>query len=269
MPHTIRSKTSRLLAAVAAGAAGLVTTMSPPLVQAYPPVPLAPACDQWKYNGILVIEDEQGGRVSVPWDGLVAGTGEVRFSSLTAPEPPPGFARGGISGSHLDFTVEFPENQEWSGATFHYTGDVDPEFGRARGTYLRDGGAGAGGQWVADGIFTCAVAPKAPPPIQIQERPPDVIADAPPEQAPPAEQPKQGPTVSWEPIIGGLVAHITDRSGVTSQCTYTSDFYTRSFPLAAKSTFDLKIVPAIPRFRNWDVNIACDNGTSTQTTTFF
>lgn len=98
-------------------------------------------------------------------------------------------------------------------------------------------------------------------------------ADCAGSQAPaaPAPQPlpKQGPTVAWDPIVGGLVAHITDRSGVTSQCTYTSDFYTRSFPLKANSTFDLKIVPAIPQFRNWNVAINCDNGTSTQTTTFF
>jgi hypothetical protein len=51
------------------------------------------------------------------------------------------------------------------------------------------------------------------------------------------------------------VAHITDRSGVTSQCTYPSDFYTRSFRLEANKTFDLQIVPAIPKFSNCNVNI--------------
>jgi hypothetical protein len=39
--------------------------------------------------------------------------------------------------------------------------------------------------------------------------------------------------------------------------------------LAANSTFDLRIVPAIPRFRNWNVTVSCDNGTETQATTFF
>jgi hypothetical protein len=75
--------------------------------------------------------------------------------------------------------------------------------------------------------------------------------------------------VTWDPTLGGLVAHVTDRSGVTSQCTYTSDFYTRSFRLDANKTFDLRIVPAVPMLKNWNVNIKCDNGTSTQTTTFF
>jgi hypothetical protein len=82
-------------------------------------------------------------------------------------------------------------------------------------------------------------------------------------------QPLQGPGVSWNPRLGGLTAHITDRSGVASQCSYTSDFYTRSFFLPANGTHDLAIVPAVPAFRNWDVTVSCDNGTSTQASTFF
>ena len=91
----------------------------------------------------------------------------------------------------------------------------------------------------------------------------------PPNQPPPPAPPKLGPTVSWNPVVGGLVAHITDRSGVSSQCTYTTDNYNRSFALPANSTYDLKIVPAVPEFRNWNVTITCDNGTSTQATTYF
>jgi hypothetical protein len=89
----------------------------------------------------------------------------------------------------------------------------------------------------------------------------------PPPNQPPA--PKQGPTVSWDVIVGGLVAHITDRSGVSSQCTYATDNYNRSFALPANSTYDLKIVPAVPQLRNWNVTITCDNGTSTQATNYF
>ncbi|HET6736149.1 DUF4189 domain-containing protein [Mycobacterium sp.] len=89
----------------------------------------------------------------------------------------------------------------------------------------------------------------------------------PPNEPPPA--PLQGPTVSWETVLGGLVAHITDRSGVSSQCTYVTDEYNRSFALAANSTYDLRIVPAVPQFRNWTVTITCDNGTSTTATTYF
>lgn len=83
------------------------------------------------------------------------------------------------------------------------------------------------------------------------------------------QSPKEGPTISFDPILGGLVAHITDRSGVTSQCEYRSDFYTRTFRLEKNATFDLKIVPAIPELRDRPIDITCDNGTETHTSTFF
>ncbi len=91
----------------------------------------------------------------------------------------------------------------------------------------------------------------------------------PPNDPPPPPAPKQGPTVSFDTVVGGLKAHITDRSGVSSQCTYATDNYNRSFALAANSSYDLKIVPAVPQFRNWTVTISCDNGTSTTATTYF
>ena len=89
----------------------------------------------------------------------------------------------------------------------------------------------------------------------------------PPPSEPPA--PKLGPTVSFKTVLGGLEAHITDRSGVSSQCTYATDDLNRSFALAANSSYDLRIVPAVPQFRNWTVTITCDNGTSTTATTYF
>jgi hypothetical protein len=91
----------------------------------------------------------------------------------------------------------------------------------------------------------------------------------PPDQPTPPPAPLQGPTVSFEKVLGGLVAHITDRSGVSSQCTYATDDFSRGFALAANSKYDLRIVPAVPKFRNWTVTITCDNGTSTTTTTYF
>ena len=91
----------------------------------------------------------------------------------------------------------------------------------------------------------------------------------PPDDPTPPPAPKQGPTVSFETVLGGMEAHITDRSGVSSQCTYVTDDFSRSFALPANSTYDLRIVPAVPRFRNWTVTITCDNGTSTTATTFF
>jgi hypothetical protein len=91
----------------------------------------------------------------------------------------------------------------------------------------------------------------------------------PPDQPPPPPAPKLGPTVSWSPVLGGLQAHITDRSGVSSQCTYATDNFNRGFGLPANSTYDLRIVPSVPQFRNWNVTITCDNGTTTQASTYF
>jgi hypothetical protein len=93
----------------------------------------------------------------------------------------------------------------------------------------------------------------------------------PPPNDPPTQPPapKLGPTVSFKTVVGGLQAHITDRSGQTSQCTYATDNFNRSFGLPANSSYDLRIVPAIPQFRNWTVTITCDNGTSTTATTYF
>jgi hypothetical protein len=69
--------------------------------------------------------------------------------------------------------------------------------------------------------------------------------------------------------LGGLEAHIVDRSGVSAQCTYATDNFSRGFALEAGSRYYLKIVPAVPQFRDWTVTITCDNGTSTTTTTYF
>jgi hypothetical protein len=91
----------------------------------------------------------------------------------------------------------------------------------------------------------------------------------PPDQPPAPPAPKQGPTVSFKNVLGGMSAHITDRSGVTAQCTYATDNFSRGFGLAANSAYDLRIVPAVPQFRNWTVTITCDNGTSTTATTYF
>lgn len=151
-----------------------------------------------------------------------------------------GNVSGGINGRTIDFTIAWSDNK----GTAHFTGTVGDD-GVAHGTSSGPSvpvNMWNPGSWDSVGALTCT----------------DSQAAA-----------KQGPAVTWEPTLGGLVAHITDRSGVSAQCTYTSDFYTRSFFLPANSTHDLKIIPAIPEFRNWNVDITCDNGTSTQTTTFF
>ena len=74
----------------------------------------------------------------------------------------------------------------------------------------------------------------------------------PPNDPPPPPAPKLGPTVSFNTVLGGLEAHITDRSGVSSQCTYATDDFNRSFALPANSTYDLRIVPAVPQIPELD-----------------
>jgi hypothetical protein len=135
---------------------------------------------------------------------------------------------------------------------------TDPSLQVARNSAMSKLQSQQGAHVVVSGCTT----PQQAPPFQ----PPRPVAPLP---VSPPQAPKQGPTVSWNPILGGLQAHIADRSGVSSQCTYTTDNYNRNFALPANSTYDLKIVPAIPQFRNWNVTITCDNGTSTQATTYF
>ena len=56
----------------------------------------------------------------------------------------------------------------------------------------------------------------------------------PPNDPPPPPAPKLGPTVSFNTVLGGLEAHITDRSGVSSQCTYATDDFKPRFRLAGE-----------------------------------
>jgi hypothetical protein len=74
--------------------------------------------------------------------------------------------------------------------------------------------------------------------------------------------------VSAEPGLTGVTFHVTDRSGVASQCTYSSEGYTDSFGLPANGSFDL-FVPAVRLFKTRTGTITCDNGTSTNTSVFY
>jgi len=116
--------------------------------------------------------------------------------------------------------------------------------------------------------------PRIPPPHCNQPLPDIACIEAqqgpgqqhPGPQSPPA--PKQGPTVSANPGLTGVTFHVTDRSGVTSQCTYSSEGYQAGFGLPANGSFDL-FVPAIREFRSRSGSISCDNGTSTNTSVFY
>jgi hypothetical protein len=244
MPQAkVLSRSAMFAAATALTAVGFLNVPAP--AQA------APACEKWGWPGgnfSIKAGNQTTTNMSTSQDRVV---GRPFYISDGAPSSDATYGNpsGGYTGSDIDITINWDQGPG-AGYASHFVGKINDE-GLASGTLHLGNRDDA---WHSDNKFSCTVykpAEQAPPP------------------PPPAELPKQGPTVSWDPTIGGLVAHITDRSGVTSQCTYTSDFYTRSFALKANSTFDLKIVPAIPQLRNWDVTISCDNGTSTQTTTFF
>ena len=82
-------------------------------------------------------------------------------------------------------------------------------------------------------------------------------------------KPPAPPSIAWNEGLGTLTAHITDHSGVASQCTYSSELVNRGFALPANGSFDVVIAPAVPAFRNWDVTVSCDNGAVANTSKFF
>jgi hypothetical protein len=82
------------------------------------------------------------------------------------------------------------------------------------------------------------------------------------------QAPKQGPTVTANPGLAGVTFHVTDRSGVASQCTYSSEGYTDSFGLPANGAVDV-FVPAVRLLKTRTGTVSCDNGTSTGTSVFF
>jgi hypothetical protein len=82
-------------------------------------------------------------------------------------------------------------------------------------------------------------------------------------------KPPAPPSISWDQGLGTLTAHVTDHSGVASQCNYASGLVDRSFSLPANGTFDVVIAPAVPAFKNWNVTVSCDNGAVANTTKFF
>lgn len=218
------------LAGVAAvAAAGLVVAAAP--AHAVPPVPAAPGnCADFAFPGNVVLNISSGDRLSFSATGKQS-SGPANWSNNSSH---PGTFAGAVGFKVVN--VDFTDDK----GTTHLQGEIAPN-GIASGRVMELPGV----TWTSTSPFTCVGGAAA-------------------------ATPGEGPTVTIKPIIGGLQAVVTDRSGVTSQCTYTADNgFTRSFGLEANSTFKLNIVPAIPAFRNWNVSVGCDNGTRTDTTTFF
>jgi hypothetical protein len=266
MSHSIRVKTSQLFAAgTAIGALGVFSVPAP--AQALPVVPLAPACNDFEFPGsTFLLKQNSGPVVEVSTQG--------RNTSWASYPGGGGPAKGGISGRSISFDVHWYTSDGEGNFEYdsRFTGQVRDD-GSVSGTGVNLGG-GPGSNWTSDQKLKC-VAPvhetlpgtvddnkKADPPVV----PPPVVA--PPVVPPPAATPKQGPTVTANPGLTGVTFRITDRSGVTSQCTYSSEGYQDSFGLPANGSFDL-FVPAIRQFRNRTGTVTCDNGTSANTSVFY
>jgi hypothetical protein len=196
--------------------------------------PLAPpACLQYGFAGLVVVKGSDGSVLSFNTGAGADATG--RATVVVAGFKDDGPVSGHIAGRHVDLKFS---NDNGSGAV-NYTGDVGDD-GIARGTFPMN--------WATDKPLSCMQQGSADQPQQ---------------------QPKQGPTVKPNPGVLGVTFHVTDRSGVASQCTYSSEGFTSdSFSLPANGPFDL-FVPAVRELRNRIGTVTCDNGTSANTSVFF
>jgi hypothetical protein len=265
---------SQLFAAATAISAAVLLTVSPP-AQAHPILPLAPACTQYGFNGPFTLQQTSGDTVTFNATGPNA-SGVMADANSGEYHGP---VTGGITGAKLDFTIS------WRGRGVPDNGSLYSK-GRYTGTVGNDGFAHgdthdelspASALWDSTVPLVCltqAADPAPPPPPAVTTVVPFPGAKVPPPyvdqpSAPPAPpKPLQGPTVSANPGLTGVTFHVTDRSGVASQCTYSSEGYTNGFALPANGSFDL-FVPAIREFRTRTGTISCDNGTSTNTSVFF
>jgi hypothetical protein len=162
------------VAAIAAiSTPGLLTAGA--IAQAYPVVPLGPACHGFEFAaGQFVINQDTGIPVTFATSGLRATNG-----GYTAPGGASiqGRAQGGVSGRAIDITVwwgmppDANHDDPWSYKS-RFTGRVNDD-GSASGNGVNLTG-GPGSNWTSNDKLKCVV-PVAPPPLQAP----------PPQQAPP------------------------------------------------------------------------------------
>ena len=284
MSHaTIMNKSQLFTAATALTAMGFLTVATPARAGPMFPLPLAPPCNQYGFTGGYSLREDAGSRF-VGAQTFFSSTGPTTVGgrSVTVSDDNVhkwlGNVSGGIQGRNIDFTIT------WDGgpdvAPSHYTGTVGDDGLVHRGV-SSFGGSPMGWDSINGPLACTDAAPKpaAGLPGEVTSLPgngilssgPTLAPQAPPAPtaAPPPPKPLQGPTVSAQPGLTGVTFHVTDRSGVASHCTYSSEGFTsNSFSLPANGSFDL-FVPAIRQFRNRTGTITCDNGTSASTSVFF
>jgi hypothetical protein len=205
--------------------------------------PLAPP-GSCKFVGGQVLDQDNGLEVILPSSGATI-AGDASYSHPGQDDVTNGSASGSLTGSTIDINVTWTKGPG-AGHTNHYIGQVNDDHS-ASGTTTNELGTTNGWTTKFKDRISCKQAPA--------------------EQAP-AAQPKQAPTVKPNPGILGVTFHVTDRSGVASECTYSSEGFTSdSFSLPANGSFDL-FVPAVREFRNRAGTVTCDNGTSANTSVF-
>lgn len=231
-------RTSATLAAASALAAGFLTVAAP-VAQAAPG-----DCLDWTFNGptVITVSGAFGMKVNFNSTGKTA-SGPAQITGMPIVNSADGTISGGINGTGVTLSFSSPQ---LNGKTLDMNGVIGPD-GIARGQTVGEYG---GGDWTS-GQLHCSKKEEAP--------------------APEPEKPKtkSQPTVTGEAVLGGVVVHVKDNSGETAQCQYDSEIFDRAFTLPANSTVDLRFVPAVPLFRNWNVSVKCDNDTSTTATIFF
>jgi hypothetical protein len=246
--------------------AATAITTSGTLAVALPTPADAAQCNQFGFNGAFSIRGDNGWTVDINSTGTSAAGSHaaVRFDDGGAVNG--SVSRGGIQGNVIDFAIQWTDkpNNVWN---FHGTVSDDGlvhDGGESLGSIPADYSGEIASGWHSTTPLKCMDAPpppSAPPPSSQQEAPPSSPPD-------PQPAPKQGPLVTAEPGLTGVTFHITDRSGVASQCTYSSEGFQSSFALPANGTFDL-FVPAVRLFKTRTGTVTCDNGTSTNTSVFY
>jgi hypothetical protein len=231
------TKPTAVLAAAPVLAAGLLTVAAP-AAQAAPG-----DCLEWEFGGPTAINvtgnfippDNDGFNLTFVAEGKTVDR-PATMDSVPILGSTNGTMKGGINGTGV--SLSFTSNQQ-SPVTVPLSGTIGPDG-------VASGGTGApyqGGNWRTSAPLKCAKTE--------------------------AEPPKSQPTVTSDTVIGGIVIHVKNNTDDTTNCHYDSEVVDRDFTLNPQATTDLRVVPAVPLFRDWNFSVTCDNDTSTTGKIFF
>lgn len=170
---------SMLLGVAAAASAAGLMVAAAP-AQAIPPVPLAPGnCGDFEFPGNVQLNLSSGDRLTFLANGKDS-SGPANWSNN---KDFPGTFVGSIGLTFVD--IDFTDDK---GST-HLQGKMAPN-GIASGNVRELSGV----TWTSTTPFKCIELAKS-------------------------ATPGEGPTVTFNPLVGGMQVEVTDRSGVASQCT--------------------------------------------------